>query len=427
MGSGETAPTMVGTHRQLAGLLANGPATVRSLVRAALLDTPYGFQENASELAERAVNYFSESIDVNLAVTGLTRLSDGDPLQVERGLNLLRSSDYIFAGPGSPTYALREWADTDVPSIISSKLTTGGIVVFASAAALTLGTRTVPVYEIYKCGSDPYWLDGLSILTPFGINAVVIPHYNNTEGGHHDTRFCYLGERRLAELERSLQPNEWVLGIDEHTGLVIDLINGTADVVGNSNVTIRIDGQSQTFSSGTRIALEQLVDPEHINAPQSRAAATGSDATTDATAPGSTTTPSTGADTSLGATTDRCSKQFGDAIDHNDAETATRAALELEHAITAWSADTLQSDDADRARAALRSMITRLGHAAAHGLVDRRDLYSPFVNALLEIRAVARSERRFDISDLIRDHLDAIGIEVRDTTEGVDWELASDG
>src|SRR5210317_1483812 len=62
MGSGETAPTMVSTHRRLAASLANGPATVRSMVNAALLDTPYGFQENASELAERAVNYFSESV-----------------------------------------------------------------------------------------------------------------------------------------------------------------------------------------------------------------------------------------------------------------------------------------------------------------------------------------------------------------------------
>src|SRR6266571_3494942 len=33
---------------------------------------------------------------------------------------------------------------------------------------------------------------------------VVIPHYDNAEGGTHDTRFCYLGERRLAALEALL-------------------------------------------------------------------------------------------------------------------------------------------------------------------------------------------------------------------------------
>jgi len=39
MGSGETSPTMVKTHRQLIGRLSQPNAVV--------LDTPYGFQENA--------------------------------------------------------------------------------------------------------------------------------------------------------------------------------------------------------------------------------------------------------------------------------------------------------------------------------------------------------------------------------------------
>jgi hypothetical protein len=55
MGSGETAPTMVTTHRMLAAKLPK-PA------RATLLDTPYGFQENAPELATKAVDYFKTSI-----------------------------------------------------------------------------------------------------------------------------------------------------------------------------------------------------------------------------------------------------------------------------------------------------------------------------------------------------------------------------
>ena len=78
----------------------------------------------------------------------------------------------------------------------------------------------------------------------------------------------------------------------------------------------------------------------------------------------------TPADTSLGDTTERCLADFNTAIDSGDADQALRAVLELEEAITAWSADTLQSDDADRARATLRSMITRLGDAAIKGLDD---------------------------------------------------------
>ena len=73
--------------------------------------------------------------------------------------------------------------------------------VFASAAALTLGRYTVPVYEIYKVGVDP----GLGRRTGSwrlaAAGVAVIPHYDNAEGGNHDTRFCYLGERRLDSLE----------------------------------------------------------------------------------------------------------------------------------------------------------------------------------------------------------------------------------
>ena len=419
MGSGETAPTMVSTHRRLAASLANGPATVRSMVNAALLDTPYGFQENASELAERAVNYFSESVDVNLRVGGLTSLSTADPVVRERGLELLRTSDYLFAGPGSPTYALREWAQTDVPSIISDKLDHGGIVVFASAAALTIGARTVPVYEIYKCGHDPYWLEGLNLLGHIGINAAVIPHYDNAEGGHHDTRFCYLGERRLRLMERELPTDHYVLGVDEHTGVVLNLDAGSAEVVGNGMLTVRIDGESRTFKAGTTLDLAFLINPE------SDATPSAAGRTVPATA-AQTVTAGEPADTSLGATTDRCLSDFNEAITNGDADQALRAVLALEEAITAWSADTLQSDDAGRARSTLRSMITRLGDAAVRGLDDPTLVRAPLVEALLEIRGLARSEKRFDLSDLIRDRLDAAEIDVKDTADGAEWSLRSE-
>ncbi len=113
---------------------------------------------------------------------------------------------------------------------------------FASAAALTLGSHTVPVYEIYKVGEEPRWLDGLDLLTPLGLPVAVIPHYDNAEGGTHDTRFCYLGERRLAVLERMLPSDHFVLGVDSHTALVLDLVAGTATVMGLGGVTVRAGG-----------------------------------------------------------------------------------------------------------------------------------------------------------------------------------------
>ena len=402
MGSGETSPTMVKTHRQLIGRLSQPNAVV--------LDTPYGFQENAPELALRAVEYFDVSVNTAISPLGLTRMIGADALAVQQGLSALTDADYVFAGPGSPTYALRQWKNTQVSHILHEKLQRGGIVTFASAAALTLGTRTVPVYEIYKCGEEPYWLEGLNLLGEFGIPAVVIPHYNNAEGGHHDTRFCYLGETRLNTLEQQLDDGEYVLGVDEHTGIVIDLNERTAEVVGNGVVTLRVKGNSTTFASGEILSIEQLQNPS----------------VTPSTKPSPSVVvqaaPQAEA-TSLVAVAQQRRDEFEAALAAGDANGATRAILELENDIKLWSADTLTGTDADSAREVLRFMIVKLGTAATGGLEDPRERVAPYVEALLAIRKIVRAEKRFDLSDIVRDALALAHIEVRDTPDGVEWLL----
>ena len=410
MGSGETAPTMVTTHRRLTALLP-------SPVQAVVLDTPYGFQENAPDLALRAVEYFKTSINVDLQVAGLVRMKDthiaADPVETERGLRRLADADYVFAGPGSPTYALHQWSATTVATLLADKLRTGGIVVFASAAALTLGKATVPVYEIYKVGEDVRRLDGLDLLSVIGINAAVIPHYDNAEGANHDTRFCYLGEARLVLFESMLDDDTFVLGVDEHTGLVIDLDTQIATVVGNGTVTVRLRGQSHVFETGATLSLEYLRNPwaQNADAPQAPQLAI---VTLDDVDPQAL---------SLAADTDKAIAEFDLAIAGADAPGAVRAALTLESCIRSWSADTLQSDSADRAHATLRSMISRLGDAATTGLQDPRQVLAPFVDALITVRTIVRTEKRYDLSDIIRDIFAAQGIEVRDTPDGVEWDL----
>jgi hypothetical protein len=439
MGSGETAPTMVSTHRSLTAQLPKP-------VKAVLLDTPYGFQENAPELATRAVEYFRNSVNVDITVAGLVRLHDthiaADTVQIERGLRAIADATYIFAGPGSPTYALRQWSGSAIASSIIDKLMNGGIVTFASAAALTLGKVTVPVYEVYKVGQDVQRLDGLDVLSAIGINAAVIPHYDNAEGGNHDTRFCYLGETRLCMFEKMLDDDTYVLGIDEHTGLVIDLDTAVAKVVGNGTVTLRLRDDSYVYESGTTIPLSVLQDPwtlsnsstgemgaqdvgtsdvrsqsasrsgEHPGSPLGVGEDRSKSASRSGEHPGS-----------LAAELDLRQQEFGDAMTARDADGAVRACLALEQAIHDWSADTLQGDIADKARAAVRSMISALGDAAIGGVRNPRDVVAPYVEAMLAIRATVRAEKRYDLSDVIRDAFVNIGIEVRDTATGVEWDL----
>jgi hypothetical protein len=414
MGSGETAPTMMKHHRDLIARLPGDPLAV-------VIDTPYGFQENAPELASRAVEYFRKSVGHPIEVAGLTRLKGVDVLEVESGLSRLRRADYVFAGPGSPTYALTQWGGTPVPDIVREKLERGGAVTFASAAALTLGCFTVPVYEIYKVGQEPYWLEGLGVLDVIGLDVAVIPHYDNAEGGHHDTRFCYLGERRLRMLEDELPDGVHVLGVDEHTGVVIDVDADTATVIGNGSVTVRVRGASTTIETGRTVPVDALRDPSrgatsmHVTSvpPPSAPSVAGEEADSH-----------TSASTSLADDVSRAEAAFDGALAAGDSAGAVRAVLDLETTIRQWSADTLQSDAMDRAHAALRSMIVRLGEVAVKGLADPRTAIEPVMQVVLEVRRRVREEKRYDLSDLLRDRLADVGLEIRDTPSGPEWHFS---
>lgn len=418
MGSGELAPTMVSVHRKLVSMLPKKPSVV-------LVDTPFGFQENCDELSRRAVDYFATSVGVEITVAGLARLSDthvsADPARVEAGLRAMDDADYLFAGPGSPTYALRQWTGTRVADVVRSKLRDGGIVVFASAAAVTLGRAAVPVYEIYKVGHDVSVLPGLDVLGTIGIDAVVVPHYDNAEGAGHDTRYCYLGETRLRIFESMLDPRTWILGVDEHTALVCDLVADTATVMGNGTVTLRMRDAEKVLSSGDTVGLELLRDPWSDSGSDSGGAA-GARAARPAVKAMPDREPPPG-DISLASVTDRLRDRFRKAVAARDATGATRAVLEMEQAITDWSSDTLQGPDMGRARDALRAMISELGEIASSGIVDARDVVGPYVEVLLALRESARAEKRWDTADVIRDRFAALGVEVRDTPEGAVWVL----
>ncbi|MGH3572734.1 MAG: hypothetical protein ACRDUW_13015 [Pseudonocardiaceae bacterium] len=230
MGSGETAPTMARVHRLLVERLGAPP------VDAVLLDSPYGFQENADEISLRTVGYFR---NLQIPLDAAPWRAVDDVLPRERALARIDDADYVFAGPGSPTYALGVWANSRLRDVLADKLTNGGCVTFSSAAAATLGVATVPVYEVYKVGATPYWAPGMDLLAELGLRAAVIPHYDNAEGGTHDTRFCYLGERRLGLMESMLDADTVVLGVDEHTAALFDLDADTVTVLGRATLTVR--------------------------------------------------------------------------------------------------------------------------------------------------------------------------------------------
>jgi hypothetical protein len=421
MGSGETAPTMKDVHRAVFDRIA---AVTGGRVDAVLIDTPFGFQENAQTLAAKTAEYFMDTAGRHVDIAGLGRTDTGDVVALETAIARIRSADWVFAGPGSPTFALEQWRGTVLPDTLADKLRVGGpggAVVFSSAAALTLGRATIPVYEIYKAGRDPYWVDGLDLLTPLGLPVTVIPHYDNKDGGNHDTSKCFLGERRLRIMEAELDEDVFVFGVDEHTGVIIDLDAETAEVMGRGGVTLRRGGVSVRIEAGATVALEVLRSggAEHAVAIVADASGGGGALAGDGEASGDRSDDAS----SLRAVTVGLEKDFDLALDARDADAAVAAVLTLETSILEWSRDTLQGDDLDRARAALRAMIVRLGAAATDGVRDLRDVLGPVVEATLAARVTARAMEAYGVSDAIRDNLAAAGIEVRDTPEGVEWSV----
>jgi hypothetical protein len=113
--------------------------------------------------------------NIGRTVTPLVWCTRLDGAALDGARTAVRTARSVFAGPGSPTYALRVWAGTGFDEALAAIAASGGTMTFASAAALTIGVVTVPVYEIYKSGADPAWAAGTNLLERLtGLRAALI-------------------------------------------------------------------------------------------------------------------------------------------------------------------------------------------------------------------------------------------------------------
>ena len=426
IGSGETSPTMVTVHRDLVSRLGPGH------LEAVLLATPYAFQENAADVSARAQHYFADSVGLRVRVTpGTSR--DVDPAVAAPMVSgnaedctaaELESAAWVFAGPGSPSYALAHWQAGPVAAALRERVLAGhGVTVLASAAAVTAGAFALPVYEIYKAGGALRWRAGLDLLGALGLKVAVIPHYDNAEGGRYDTRHCYLGARRLTVMERELPADAAVLGVDEHTAVLIDLRTEAVEIRGRGGVTVRRAGNSTILPSGMRLSLADLRAlgrgaGNGGGTADRRAAAAAAGVSAEVGEAGGTgpwPLPEVMADAQLG---------FEVAAADRDAAAMVEVILGLENAIRQWEADTDEDQGTEQARALLCSLIGRLGRAAEYGLADPRDRLRPAVEPLLQLRSVLRGQGNFAAADAIRNALAAAGLDISDTPGGTAWQLA---
>ncbi|MGH3732179.1 MAG: CysS/YqeB C-terminal domain-containing protein [Acidimicrobiales bacterium] len=355
LGSGETAPGMTKIHRELLEPIAD--------LKAVNLDTAYGFQLNVPQMSQKLEEYFSTSLNVKLTTLHFPSYEKSSDLERTLFKRQVRDANYVFAGPGSPTYALEQWAPLRFGDELVNVLADGGTLCIASAAALTLGAFTAPIYEIYKVGDQhPRWREGLNVLGALGLDCVVIPHFDNNEGENYDTRFCYLGEPRLLELESQLPERIATLGVDEHTAVIIDFAKDTLSVKGRSHGYWRVAGETLVLENSTTVALSEL--------------------RRDTAVPRSPTTQEP-------------------RVKDLPVELAESAAAGGEEGLEAL------------------ARLVQMATTGGEGYIDP----APLIEGILKARVTARAQGQFGLADELRDVITSVGIDVRDTPSGSEWSI----
>ncbi|TAK66764.1 MAG: hypothetical protein EPO22_03535 [Dehalococcoidia bacterium] len=393
IGSGELGPSMRRVHRAIAGRISGA-------VRPVFLDTPAGFEPNVGDIAARAAAYVEQQLGAPCEIASYTHLST--PAEREHALGVLRTANYIFAGPGSPSYAVRLLRDSPALEVIAGRLRQGAHVVCASAAAIALGTRSLPVYEIYKAGADLHWLAGLDVLSGAGIQLAVVPHWNNAEGGAHDTNCCYMGRTRFEQLSSMLDPAIAVLGIDEHTACTLDLARGECTVMGVGSVTVRRDGREQRFGAGDVCALDELraVGTEAAGTPRADSSARD------------------GLRARLVRETARAREQ----LRQHDGLTSTAAlAFALAGEIESGAEAGIDEVTIAEGRAELTRCVRVLSRELGEGSGGDDGLTASLIDLLIGVRTRLRSEDAWDLADAVRDGLTSLGVVIEDGPDGTAW------
>jgi hypothetical protein len=192
---------------------------------------------------------------------------------------------------------------------------------------------------------------------------VVIPHFDNNEGGNYDTRYCYLGEKRLLELEAQLPDGVATLGVDEHTALIFDLPGDIVSVKGRSNGYWRLNGESRVLENASTTSLDEL----RTLAPTTTRVAS------------STPTTSLSRPVELGEV----------------AAKGGEAGLEA------------------------LAQLVQLATTGGEGFIDPTAL----VEGILSARVSARANAQYELADELRDTLLKAGFDVQDTPDGTTWTL----
>lgn len=255
LGSGETSLAGGRIFESLARLIT-------APLRIAVMETTAGFELNSPQVAGRVAEFlqtrlqnYNPTIDLIPARKLGTEFSPDNP----EILKPLLTANMIFMGPGSPSYAVRQLKDTLAWEIIRTRHRLGATLVFASAATISIGAWALPVYEVYKVGEDVHTKRGLDLFADYGMNLSFVPHWNNADGGIDlDTSRCFFGLERFEQWRSLLPAESVVVGLDEHSGVILDFEAGCCEVNGVSSVSVLKSDDMKIHPAGAKFPLSEL-------------------------------------------------------------------------------------------------------------------------------------------------------------------------
>ena len=255
LGSGETSLAGGRIFESLVKEIDHSP-------QIAIMETTAGFELNSNIVAQKVGDYLKTRLQ-NYApeihiIPARKRGTDFSPDNPEILAPLL-TADLIFMGPGSPTYAVRQLKDSLAWDVIRARHRRGAALVFASAATIAISAQTLPVYEIFKVGEDIHAKPGLDLFADFGLPLSFIPHWNNAEGGADlDTSRCFIGRERFNIWRAQLPPNQTIIGLDEHTGIILDYEKERCRISGVSSITICDGKETKIYPAGAEFGMDEL-------------------------------------------------------------------------------------------------------------------------------------------------------------------------
>jgi hypothetical protein len=254
----------------------------------------------------------------------------------------------------------------------------------------------------------------MDILNNFGFNLVVVPHWNNAEGGTHDTRFCFMGEPRFKQLVSLLPEDVAILGLDEHTACILDFENREAVIKGIGQVTLQQAERRIVFKTGDRFSLEVLRGADQSGNWQP-------------TPPAQDVSEkdSAAANDAFWDQIHRLEAVFYEGLETHEAQKTTNALLELDRMIWQAHQDLENEEFITQARDTLRELIAVIGTRLAAAPRSETDCLAPLVQQLLDVREAFRQQRQFEEADAIRDSLQRANIIIEDTETGSRWRLGS--